>query len=59
MGGPIDMNVGMCQETFVDLLKSMVLQLFSKYSQRNVNLNVKIQLPIKSKQVDLVFSIWV
>ena len=57
MGGPIDMNVGMCQETFVDLLKSMVLQLFSKYSQRNVNLNVKIQLPLKSKQVDLVFSI--
>ena len=59
MGGPIDMNVGMCQETFADLLKSMVLQLFSKYSQRNVNLNVKIQLPLKSKQVDLVFSIWI
>ena len=41
MDGPIDMNVGMFWETFVDLLKSMVLQHFSKYSQKNVNLNVK------------------
>ena len=41
MGGPIDMNFGIFQETSVDFLKSVVLQLFPKYSQNNVNLNVK------------------
>ena len=41
MGGPIDMNFGIFQETPADFLKSDVLQLFPKYSQSNVNLNVK------------------
>ena len=41
MGGPIDMNIGVFSETSVSFLKSVVLQLFPKYSQSNVNLNVK------------------
>ena len=42
MGDPIDMNVEMLNvETFVGFLKSVVLQLFPKYSQSYVNLNVK------------------
>ena len=36
MGGPIDMNVGVFWENV-----GVVLQLFLKYSQSNVNLNVK------------------
>ena len=31
IGGPIDMNFGVFLETPVDLLKSVVLQLFPKY----------------------------
>ena len=42
MGGPIDMNVGVFWETSVGFLKSVVLQLFPKYSQSNVNLSVKV-----------------
>ena len=41
MGGPIDMNVGVFWETSVGFLKSVVSQLFPKYSQSNVNLNAK------------------
>ena len=41
MGGNIDMNVGVFWKTSVSFLKSVVLQLFPKYSQSNVNLNVK------------------
>ena len=41
MGGPIDLNIGVFWETSVGFLKSVVLQLFPKYSQSNVNLNVK------------------
>ena len=41
MGGPIDMNVGVFGETSVGFLKSMVLQLFPKYNQNYVNVNVK------------------
>ena len=41
MGGSIDMNVDVFWETSVGFLKSVVLQLFPKYSQSNVNLNVK------------------
>ena len=41
MGGPLNMNVGVFWETSVGFLKSMVLQLFPKYSQSYVNLNVK------------------
>ena len=41
MGGPIDMNIGVFWETSAGFLKSVVLQLFPKYSQSNVKLNVK------------------
>ena len=41
MGGPIDMNFGVFWETSVGFLKSVVFQLFPKYSQSYVNLNVK------------------
>ena len=41
MGSPIDMNFGIFLETPVDFLKSVVLQLFPKYSHSNANLNVK------------------
>ena len=41
MGGPIDKNVDMFLQTFVGFLKSVVLQLFQKYNQSYVNLNVK------------------
>ena len=62
MGSPIDMNVDVFWETSVGFLKSVVLQLFPKYSQSYVNLNVKkeskIQLPLKSRRVVLAFSIW-
>ena len=44
MGSPIDMNVDVFWETFVGFLKSVVLQLFPKYSQSNVNVNVKSRL---------------
>ena len=41
MGSPIDMNVDVFWETSMGFLKSVVLQLSPKYSQSNVNLNVK------------------
>ena len=41
MGSPIDMNVGVFWEASMDFLKSVVLQLSPKYSQSNVNLDVK------------------
>ena len=41
MGASIDMNVGMFWETSGDFLKSVVLQLFPKYSQIYANLSVK------------------
>ena len=41
MGSPIEMNADMFWETSVGFLKSVVLQLFPKYSQSYVNLNVK------------------
>ena len=41
MGGPIDINFDVFWETSVDFVKSVVLQLFPKYSRSNVNLNVK------------------
>ena len=40
LGGPIDMN-GVFWETSVGFLESVILQLLQKYSQSNVNLNVK------------------
>ena len=42
MGSPIDMNVDVFLETSVGFLKSVVLQLFPKYSQINVNLMPKV-----------------
>ena len=39
MGGTIDMNLGVFWETPVDFPKIVVLQLFPKHSQSNVNLN--------------------
>ena len=51
MGVSTDMNVGEFPETSVSLLKSVLLQLFAKYSQSYANLNVKtrpkIQQPLK------------
>ena len=41
MSGPIDMNVGVFWETSVGFLKSVVSQLFPKYSQSYGSLNVK------------------
>ena len=41
MGSPIDMNVDVFLETYVGFLNGVVLQLLPKYSQSNVNLNVK------------------
>ena len=41
MGSPIDLNVDVFRETSVCFLKCVVLQLFPKYSQSYVNLNVK------------------
>ena len=41
MGGPIDMNVSVFWETSVGFLKSVVLELFPKYSQIYINLRVK------------------
>ena len=41
MGGHINMNGGVFWEASVGFLKCVVLQLFPKYSQSNVNLNVK------------------
>ena len=41
MGSPIDMNVGVFWETSAGFLTSVALQLFPKYSQSYVNLNIK------------------
>ena len=41
MGGPIDMNVSVFWETSAGFLKSVVSQLFPKYSQSYISLNVK------------------
>ena len=42
--------------TSVGFLKRLLLQIFWKYSQSYVNF--QIELPLKSRQVVLVFSIW-
>ena len=59
MGGPINMNVVVFWETSVDFLKSVVLQLFLKYSQNYVNLNVKSRPKFNGlkRRFVLVFSI--
>ena len=43
MGGTIDMNIEIFWETSMGFLKIMALQVFPKYSQSYVNLNVKIR----------------
>ena len=60
MGAFIDMNVGVFWETSVDFLKSLVLQIFPKYSQRYPSLNVKVGqnlTALKKRHVFLVSSI--
>ena len=41
MGDPIDVNVAVLWGTYVGFLKCVLLQLFPKYNQSYVNLNVK------------------
>ena len=41
MDGSIDVNTGIFRNTSIGFLKSVVLQLFRKYSQIYANLNVK------------------
>ena len=41
MDSPIDMSVDVLWETSVSFLKSVILQLFPKYNQSNINVNVK------------------
>ena len=61
MGGPTDMDVGVFWKTSVVFLKSVASQLFSKYSQSYINLNVKsnpeFNGPWKNRQVVLTSSI--
>ena len=42
MGGPMDMIFGVFSETYMRLLKSIILQFISKYSESYNNLNVKV-----------------
>ena len=42
MASPIDMNVDVFWETSAGFLKCVVLQLFPKYSQSYVNLNLNL-----------------
>ena len=48
MGASIDMSVGMFRKTSVGFLKSVILQLFPKYSQSYANLNVKSRTKFNS-----------
>ena len=41
MDSPMDMVFGMFLETYVRLVKSIILQFFSRYSKSYNNLNVK------------------
>ena len=47
MGSPINMKTDFFRETFVALLKCVLLQLFPKYSQSYVNLTVKSRAKFK------------
>ena len=58
LNDPIDMNVGVFWETSVGFLKSVVLQLFPKYSQSYANLDVKMDqnwTTLKKRLVVLLF----
>ena len=48
MGSSIDMNVGVFTETSFGFLKSVVFQLFPKYSQSYANFNVKSRPKLNS-----------
>ena len=48
MLGPMDMIFGMFSETYVRLLTSITLQVFSRYSKSYNNLNVKKCLKLNS-----------
>ena len=59
MGASIDMNVGVFWESLVGFLKSVVLQLFLKYSQSYGIWMSKLgqnSTALKNRQVSLVFS---
>ena len=42
MGGPMDIIFGVFSETYMRLLKSIISQFISKYSESYNNLNVKV-----------------
>ena len=48
MNGPVDINVGIFRETSVSFPKSIVSQLFPKYSLSFVYLNVKNSYKLNS-----------
>ena len=56
MGSPIDMNVDVFWETSVGFLKDVVLQLFPKYSQSIVKLNVTVEVGQNSTAFKKCFS---
>ena len=47
MGSSMDMVFGIFLETYVRLVKSIILQSFSRYSKSYNNLNVKSSLKLK------------
>ena len=49
MGGPMDVIFGMLLETYLKLLKSIILQFFSKYSKSYDNLSVKKCLKLNNQ----------
>ena len=60
MGASINLNVVVFWETSVGFLKSVVLEIFPKYSQGYANLNVKVgqnSTALKNRQAFLVSSI--
>ena len=58
MIGSTDMDVGVFRETSFGFLKSVVLQLFPKYSQSYANLNVKSRLKFNSSWKIGCFSVF-
>ena len=48
MNGPIDIIFDMSSETYVSLLKNIILQFFSKFSRSYNNLNAKSWLKLNN-----------
>ena len=48
MGGPVDMIFGVLLETFLKLLKNIILQFFAKYSKSSEKMP-KIQWSLKKR----------